>query len=109
MASPPAAKSIARLAMSVALRWGLGLVSVSLAFVLAQTFVFYHLPQPFTAFALSAIAGTFWYRGPKPGNFTALISWLVPHYFFEPEVSAESRLQYGLVFVVCALVMTLVM
>ena len=96
-------------AMSVALRYGLALVSVSAAFVLAQTFLYYGLPQPFTAFALSAIAGTFWYGGTKPGILAALISWLVRDYFFEPEVSAESRILYGLVFLVFALVMILVM
>src|SRR6476661_6962113 len=45
-----------RLAMSVALRYGLALISVSVAFGLVQTFLYYHLTQPFTAFALSAIA-----------------------------------------------------
>jgi PAS domain S-box-containing protein len=96
-------------AMSLALRYGLGLISVSVAFVLAQTFLYYDLPQPFTALALSAIAGTFWYAGTKPGILAALISWLVRDYFFEPEISAESRILYGLVFLVFALVMTLVM
>jgi PAS domain S-box-containing protein len=109
MARPQAARSIARLAVSVAPRWGLGLVLVSLTLVLAQTFVFYRLPQPFTPFALCAIAITFWYGGTKPGFFTAWISWLVSDYFFEPDVSAESRLLYGLVFLVFALVMTLLM
>ena len=89
MHHPQPAKSIARPAMSVALRYGLALVSVSVAFVLAQTFLYYGLPQPFTAFALSAIASTFWYGGTKPGILAALISWLVRDYFFEPEVSAE--------------------
>ena len=64
-------------AMSVALRYGLALVSVSVAFVLAHTFLYYGLPQPFTAFALFAIAGTFWYCGTKPGILAALISWRV--------------------------------
>ena len=96
-------------AMSVALRYGLALILVSVAFVLAQTFLYYGLPQPFTAFALSAIAGTFWYGGTKPGILAALISWLVRDYFFEPEVSAESRILYGLVFLVFALVMILIM
>jgi PAS domain S-box-containing protein len=96
-------------AISVALRYGLALVSVSVAFVLARTFLYYGLPQPFTAFALSAIAGTFWYGGTKPGILAALISWLVRDYFFESEVSAESRILYGLVFLVFALVMTLIM
>src|SRR6266850_58802 len=96
-------------AISVARRYGLALVSVSVAFVLAQTFLYYGLPLPFTAFALSAIASTFWYGGTKPGILAALISWLVRDYFFEPEVSAESRILYGLVFLVFALVMILVM
>src|SRR5258707_11668836 len=96
-------------AMSVALRYGLALILVSVAFVLAQTFLYYGLPQPFTALALSAIASTFWYGGTKPGILAALISWLVRDYFFEPEVSAESRILYGLVFLVFALVMILVM
>jgi PAS domain-containing protein len=71
--------------------------------------LYYGLPQPFTAFALSAIASTFWYGGTEPGILAALISWLVRDYFFEPEVSAESRILYGLAFLVFALVMTLVM
>src|SRR6266849_2351003 len=96
-------------AMSVALRYGLALILVSVAFVLAQTFLYYGLPQPFTTFALSAIAGTFWYGGTKPGILAALISWLVRDYFFEPGVSTESRILYGLVFLVFALVMTLIM
>src|SRR4051794_35021355 len=95
-------------AMSVALRYGLAFVSVSAAFVLAQTFLYYGLPLPFTAFALSAIASTFWYGGTKPGILAALISWLARDYFFEPEISAESRILYGLAFLVFAFVMTLV-
>jgi PAS domain S-box-containing protein len=95
--------------VSVALRYGLGLILVSVALVLAQTFLYFGLPQPFTAFALPAIAGTFWYGGTKPGILAALISWLVRDHFFEPEVSAESRILYGLVFLVFALVMILVM
>jgi PAS domain-containing protein len=96
-------------AMSVALRYGLAFASVSAAFVLAQTFVYYHLPQPFTAFAVCATAATFWYGGTKPGILAALISWLVRDHFFEPEVSAESRILYGLVYLVFALVMIQVM
>jgi signal transduction histidine kinase len=95
--------------VSVTLRYGLALVSVSAAFVLARTFVNYHLPQSFTALALSAVASTFWYGGTKPGILAALISWLVRDYLSEPEVSVESRTLYGLVFLVFALVMTLVM
>src|SRR5262245_53543280 len=77
-------------ATSVALCYGLALVSVSVAFVLAQTFLHYGLPQPFIAFTLAAIASTFWYCGTNPGILAALISWLVRESFFEPEVSTES-------------------
>src|SRR5271169_1496499 len=66
-------------------------------------------PAIFTAFALSATAITFWYGGTKPGILAALISWLVRDHFFEPEVSAESRILYGLVFLFSALVMILTM
>jgi PAS domain S-box-containing protein len=97
-----------RPARSVALRYGLAFVSVSAAFVLAQTFLYYHLPLPFTALALSAIAITFRYGGNKPGILAALFAWLVRDYLFEPEITAEARLLYGLVFLVFALVMTLV-
>jgi PAS domain S-box-containing protein len=90
----------------------LAFVSVFGALVLAQTHglpqPFTALAQPFTALALSAIAITFWYGGTKPGILAALISWLVRAYLFDLEVSAESRLLYGLVFLVFALVMTLV-
>src|SRR5262249_3708855 len=95
-------------AMSVALRYGLALLSVSAAFGLAKTFLYYGLPLPFTAFALSAIAITFWYGGTKPGILSALISWFFRDYLFEPDIRAESRILYGLAFLVFALVMTLV-
>jgi PAS domain S-box-containing protein len=95
--------------ISAARRYGLALILVSAALGLAQTFLYYGLPLPFTAFALSAIAATFWYGGTKPGILAALISWLVRDAFFEPEVSAESRILYGLAYLVFALVMILVM
>jgi hypothetical protein len=67
MHDPGPAKRIGRPAASVALRYGLALASVAVALGLAQTFLHYRLPQPFTAFALSAIAITFWYGGTNPG------------------------------------------
>ena len=106
----PQPKSIAwPAAVSVALRYGLALASVSAAFVLARTFLYSGLPLPFTSFALSAIAITFWYGGTKPGIFAALIAWLVRDSLFEPDVSTDARILYGLAFLVFALVMTLVM
>jgi PAS domain S-box-containing protein len=91
--------------MSVALRYGLCLVSVATAVVLAREFLHFHLPQPFAAFALSAIGVTFWYAGTGPGIISAVLSTLVRGYFFEADTSTESRLLYNLVFFVFAVLM----
>jgi C4-dicarboxylate-specific signal transduction histidine kinase len=93
-------------AASIALRYGLALASVAAALGLAQTFLHFHLPQPFAAFALSAIAITFWYGGTGPGILAAVLSSLVRTYFFEPEANAVSRLLYDVVFLVFALLMS---
>jgi PAS domain S-box-containing protein len=93
-------------AWSAALRYGLALTSVAAALGLARAFVYLHLPQPFAAFALSAIAITFWYAGTAPGILAAVLSSLVRGYLFEPNASAESRLLFDLVFLVFALLMT---
>jgi len=91
---------------SIVLRYGLALGSVAASLGLAQTFLHFHLPQPFTAFALSAIAITFWYGGTMPGILAAVLSSLVRTYFFAPEANALSRLLYDLVFLLFALLMT---
>jgi PAS domain S-box-containing protein len=105
MGYPGKAKRIARPAASVALRYGLAVVSVAAAFGLAQASVYFHLPQPFAALALSAIAITFWYGGTNPGIVATLLALLVRDYFFEPEINAVSRVLYSLVFLIFALVM----
>src|ERR1700692_4803228 len=99
------AKWISRPAASVVLRHGVAVISVAVALVLARAFLYFHLPQPFTAFALSAIAVTFWYAGTKPGVLAALLSIFVRGYFFESDTNTESRLLYDLVFLVFALLM----
>jgi PAS domain S-box-containing protein len=106
MASPRKAKWIERPAASLALRYGLALVSVAAALGGAQAFLYFHLPQPFTAFALSAIALTYWYGGTLPGILAALLSLLVRGHYFEPEISTVSRVFYDLVFLIFALLMT---
>src|SRR6266568_7732920 len=106
MKHPWKTKWTAGQARSIALRYGLALVSVAAAVGLARAFLYFQLPQPFTAFALSAIAVTFWYAGTKPGILAALLSILVRGYFFEPDTNTESRLLYDLVFLVFALLMT---
>jgi PAS domain S-box-containing protein len=106
MSDPGKLKWTAGPAMSPALRYGLALVSVAAAFGLARLFLHFHLPQPFAAFALSAIALTFWYAGTAPGVLAAVLSSLVRGYFFEPGASTESRFLYDLVFLIFALLMT---
>ena len=93
-------------AASIALHYGLALVSVAAALGLAQTFLRFHLPQPFTAFALSAIAITFWYGGTGPGILAAVLASLVRSYFFEPDINGVSRILYDVVFLIFALLMT---
>jgi C4-dicarboxylate-specific signal transduction histidine kinase len=60
----------------------------------------------FNAFALSAIAVTFWYGGTTPGILAAVLSALVRSYIFDPEINSISRVLYDLVFLVFALLMT---
>jgi PAS domain S-box-containing protein len=100
MAYPSKAKWSVRPAASVALRYGLALISVAIAQGLAHMFLHFHLPQPLTAFALCAIAITFRYGGTDPGILAALLAALLRSYAFEPEVNAVARILYDLVFLV---------
>ena len=51
--------------------------SVAGALLLDLLFHRFNLPHPFAAFALSAIAITFWYGGTKPGIVAVLLSSLI--------------------------------
>ena len=95
------------LAASAAIRYGLALVSVGAAAGLAQLFLDFHLPLAFTAFALSAIAATFWYGGTKPGILAVVLAALVRSYLFDPGISGIARVLYDLVFLVFALLMAM--
>ena len=108
MGSPDNAKWSAH-AASAAVRYGLAFVSVGAAAGLAQLFLDFHLPLAFSAFALSAIALTFWYGGTKAGILAAVLSALVRSYLFDPGSSGTARVLYDLVFLVFALLMTGVM
>jgi C4-dicarboxylate-specific signal transduction histidine kinase len=99
------AKRVTRPAASAA-RYGLALLSVAAAAGLARAFLYFHLPLAFNAFALSAIAITFWYGGTKPGIVAAVLSALVRSYMFDPEINSISRVLYDLVFLVFAQLMT---
>jgi PAS domain S-box-containing protein len=101
------AKRVQWTAALAALRcYGIAVISVGIAVGLANTFLYFQLPQPFAAFALSAIAVTFWYGGTKPGILAAVLSMLIRSYFFAPEINTVSRVGYDLVFLIFALLMT---
>src|SRR5258708_2027400 len=105
MADSTTAKKMARPGVSLARRYGLAFVSVTGALLLELLFQRFHLPHPFAAFALSAIAITFWYGGTKPGIVAVLLSSLIRGYIFEAETSALSRVLYELVFLIFAILM----
>jgi PAS domain S-box-containing protein len=106
MNHPETINKAAGSARLIAQRFGLALISVAAALGLSLAFTHFHLPQPFGAFALSAIAITFWYAGAAPGILAAVLSSIVRDYLFEPNTSTESRLLFDLVFLVFALLMT---
>jgi C4-dicarboxylate-specific signal transduction histidine kinase len=108
MGKPDKEKWIARPAASAAIRYGLALVSVAAAAGLTRLFLYFHLPLAFNAFALTAIAVTFWFGGTKPGILAAVLSALVRSYIFDPEINSISHVLYDLVFLVFALLMTVV-
>jgi PAS domain S-box-containing protein len=89
-----------------AMGYGLALVSVAVSAGLTQLFLHFHLPLAFSAFALSAIAITFWYGGTRPGILAAVLSALVRSYVFDTDMTSVSRVLYDLVFLVFALLMT---
>jgi C4-dicarboxylate-specific signal transduction histidine kinase len=106
MAKPDKAKGIARPAASAAIGYGFALISVAAATSLAELFLYFHFPLAFNAFALTAIAITFWYSGTKPGILAAVLSALVRSYVFDTEINSISRVLFDLVFLVFALLMT---
>src|ERR1700733_13964570 len=89
---------------SVACRYEFALDSVSGA-LLDLLFHHFNLPHLFAAFALSAIAITFWYGGAKPGIVAVLRASLIRGFIFEGESSSLSRVLYELVFLIFAIVM----
>src|SRR5581483_10327044 len=85
--------------------YGLALASVGVAFALARLFLYFHLPQPFTSFAMSAIAITFWYGGAAPGILAAVFSIFIRNYLFPEDVNLLGRLGYNFGFIIFALLM----
>ncbi|HZE80361.1 MAG TPA: hypothetical protein VE604_05625, partial [Candidatus Polarisedimenticolia bacterium] len=105
MADSATAKKMAWPGAFFALRYGLAFVSVAGALLLELLFHHFNLPHPFAAFALSAIAVTFWYGGTKPGIVAVLLSSLIRGFIFEAETSSLSRALYNLVFLLFAVLM----
>src|SRR5258706_3543066 len=105
MADSATAKKMVQPGASFARRYGLACVSVAGALLLELLFHHFNLPHPFAAFALSAIAITFWYGGTKPGIVAVLLSSLIRGYIFEAETTRLSRVLYELVFLIFAILM----
>jgi PAS domain S-box-containing protein len=108
MADSATEKKLTRLSASFARRYGLAFASVAGALVLDRLFQHFNLPHPFAAFALSAIAITFWYGGTMPGIVAVLLSSLIRGFIFERETSSLARVLYELVFLTFAILMILV-
>jgi PAS domain S-box-containing protein len=100
-------KKLTRPSASFTLRYGLAFASVACALLLDLLFHHFNLPHPFAAFALSAIAITFWYGGTKPGIVAVLLSSLIRGFIFEGETGSLSRVLYQLVFLTFAILMIL--
>src|SRR5258707_10034774 len=105
MSDSAIAKKMVRPGASFARRYGLALLSVTGALLLELLFHQFNLPHPFAAFALSAIAITFWYAGTKPGIVAVLLSSVIRGFIFEAETSSSSRALYNLVFLLFAILM----
>jgi signal transduction histidine kinase len=94
-----------RLQRSALFGYGLALVSVGAALLLSIVLLRFDSPIPFTGFALTAIAITFWCSSTKPGILAVLLSTLARSYFFRPAITALPRMLYDSVFLVFALLM----
>src|ERR1700723_3034527 len=104
MADSATTKKLTRPGVSFARRYGLAFASVAGVLSLDLLFHNFNLPHPFAAFALSAIAITFWYGGTKPGS-AVLLSSIIRGFIFEGETSSLFHVLYELVFLPFAIVM----
>src|SRR5258707_15138682 len=89
---------LARPKLRHALGYLLAVASVGLAFVVARTFLHFHLPLAIMSFSFCAIAITFWYAGIGPGILALVLAMLMRTFIFLPEVDLVSRIAYDLVF-----------
>src|SRR5690349_20119134 len=96
----------ARPTISRAMPYALAIASVAAALLLELLLTRFHLPHTFAAFALSAIAITFWYGGTKPGIIATLLAILIRSYLLEADIATVARVLYDLVFVTFAMLMS---
>src|ERR1700751_2521083 len=82
--------------LRVALGYLLAVVSVVVAFVAAQAFLYFHLPLAFMSFSFCAIAITFWFGGIRPGVLAVALVVLIRTFVFSQGVDTISRISYDL-------------
>jgi hypothetical protein len=85
--------------------YGLAVISVVVAFLVARAFLYFHLPLLIMSFSFCATAVTFWYGGIRPGILALGLVVLIRTFFFRPEIDLASRIIYDLVFVLFAVFM----
>src|ERR1700761_3896406 len=105
MADSATTRALTRPNASFVRRYGLAFASVAGALLLDLLFHHFNLQSPFAAFALSAIAITFWYGGTKPGIVAVLLSALIRGFIAEGATSNLARALYNLVFLTFAILM----
>src|SRR6266403_2176528 len=82
--------SFSRSAKSAVLRYGLAILTVTIALGLKLAFQHFRAPFPYTTCSMFAVAITVWYAGARAGFFAAALSSVVAWYFvFEPVGSAS--------------------
>src|SRR6266404_2663205 len=82
--------SFSRSAKSAVLRYGLAILTVTIALGLKLAFQHFRAPFPYTTCSMFAVAVTVWYAGARAGFFAAALSSVVAWYFvFEPVGSAS--------------------
>jgi PAS domain S-box-containing protein len=106
MAGSGITKLMTRPWVAVTWRYGLAFATLTAALVLHLTFLHFHLPDLFAAFALSAIAITVCFGGTKPGIVVVLLLALIRGYFGEPGITTSSQILYDLVFVAFAVLIS---
>jgi transcriptional regulator with GAF, ATPase, and Fis domain len=87
------------------LRYALAVASVIVAFIVARTFLYFHLPLAIMSFSFCAIAISFWYGGVGPGLLALFLAVLIRTFFFLPAVDLVSRITYDLVFILFSVFM----